>query len=198
MATNNKRIPCGGGPKYPEETYFTIIFSEDSRDLTHLIPLHFVSENIYEISHLIKQMEVKSQSDLRISQNAILVPLKLDSLLPVRQNSCKNKACIYSKWYRMKAFLELLKSPSFYNIMVLPSFYINKKWHFLAEFPFSITSSNKVYEYYFKHSSPLLNNDIQYFALYSCSKPIVYNWKKDLQESSLLKSKQAINIKNDL
>jgi hypothetical protein len=181
MATDNRKISSGGGLKYPEKAYLTIIFSDDRGELTHLIPLHFITKDVSDIDCLIKKLENNNQSGLKVSQGAILIPLKLNTFLPVKRNNCKNRSCVYTKWDRMKAFLELLRSPSFYNILVLPSFYVNNKWHFLAEFPFSIASSNKVYEHYIQYSKPKFGNNLKYLAVYSCGKPLIHNWNVELQ-----------------
>ena len=188
-------------PYFPKKLHLVGLFLAQKGNLM-LFPLHQTFEKIEDskstITDIVKEFTSK-KNGIELPPQVIVIPLKFDSLVPLKKEYWEGEHEAYDYDERVHNFIEFHKNPTFYKYLITPGDYdeINDKFSLDAAIPIKLNSEEKDLKNFMFHSDFPVNELASNSAFYIPLKPLRYNYltnKVDRpKRSKNLKDKQNSN-----
>lgn len=106
---------------FPKKAYSFVLWLDEAED-TLLYPVRRVYKDLKSINLM---MNILHQDDQKGSSYfldfASIIPLTLEKLLPLKKDPKENDEGFYTTWDRIHSFVQALKYPFLYNVLVVPT-----------------------------------------------------------------------------
>jgi len=180
MDTDDPKKYCSIQPNFPKSAYLCYIFYASNSNLL-LVPYHKIFTKLDEVrEYILETVEFTKEKDasVEISPESIIIPLKLESLVPLMRKYWEGAHEEFTYDDRTHLFLEFLRKPQHYKMVVTPSDYDDKSkiFSFKAALPIKGTSGLSTVENFMQHSDYPVNEMASHAAIYTPKLPKRYNW----------------------
>lgn len=172
---------CYISPKYPTSAYAVMLFLLKDDQVHSILALNYIYNSTQEVSVEIEQLakDASFKKDAKVSEIAVLLPLYFHNHYPLKKDFWKDPTNHYHNTDRSFAFLKLADNCRNFLLLVTPTYYDEKGkiWDLHATLPLPITCGDEVIENFMQTSDQVVDIRAKNAALYTCGKPIKFNWK---------------------
>lgn len=174
-----KKIVFGSlDPKYPREAVAAVILVKGGDGSDLLYALKPVFGSIDELKRALKTSDEEFKKINVKLEGIIILPIEFDRNYQLKKEYWDKPTIDISQAGRIKHFIQAIKLPQLYQILVLPEYYDRNhdRWLLAAALPFFITSDEQVIEQYMINSKDPVDRRARAAALYRIGQPQGLNW----------------------
>jgi hypothetical protein len=173
--TPRKKHFCSKSFAYPLKAY-TAYFYILEENISLYYPTTKIYTSITEIINEAKLIEqiLPSDQDLVIKESAIIVPLNLQRLYPLKEIFWQKPTIHYDHGHRLRLFMKALDYLSFYNLVVTP-ITSNSNTFFVGALPILTHAPDKTIENFMLYSDFPVDETSKFAAIYEFGKPLTLN-----------------------
>lgn len=171
-------------PNFPEIVTLLILFVYEDGKAQNIIPFSGVYENYKDATRIVKSIvkEAKKEDKI-IGEYGILLKLKFAAKIPLLKKYWANPSVSYEPWDRVHHFVNILKNPSFYQILIVPR-WINEKGEQFLEATIPLKPEDAVsIERFMLSSDQVVDIKAKSAAMYSINDTLRINWKTNKVEA---------------
>ena len=168
--------------EFPDKAYAVYIIAEDGERNPKVYPLTPIFYTLEEVAFYIRESEEHflESEDYSIQESALLLPLHLEKLWPLKEEYWHAPSQHYDGLDRIRLFMEVPKQYQLYKLLVTPSGIDEEHNVFLdAALPIlaSASASDKLLEEFLNRSDYPVLETAKNAALYSFGIPFRFNWQ---------------------
>lgn len=185
---------CYLEPPFPKTGYIVGAFLSTPSTLKSLYPMTNFFKDLDEVSFQMMKFadDLKAKSVFRVYNECMAIEVEMTKLFPLERKYWENEkvgSIKYDEISRARSFIQYLRKPAFYEVLVTP--YLSRKtkiWDFYSSLPTLLNSSATILEQF------MLTSD---FPVYSGAKhAAIYKYKGELQFDWMTNQTSAINRKS--
>lgn len=194
MQNNRKKVNyCTKSFAFPLKAY-TAYFYLLEGNINLYYPTTKIYTSITEIiteAKFIEQM-LPTDQDLVIKESAIVIPLNLDRLYPLKEVFWQKPTIHYDHGHRLRLFMKALDYLSFYKLVVTP-ITANNMTIYVGALPILTHAPDKTIETFMLHSDFPVDETSKFAAIYEFGKPLNLNLNTG-ETRDLTKNRQEIKV----
>lgn len=172
-----KKTYCCVTHHFPDRALVLFLLIHDHEKLTFLYPVGPIYNSIADIISDGRYFGslTSGQDGLRLSQDALILPVRLEKLYPLEKRFWMAPQLNYSQLDRLDLISKAAANYSFFKLVVTP-FTPGKKTLFMSAFTYYVNSSEKIIETFMLKSNFPVDPKAKYAAIYKFEKGMHLNW----------------------
>lgn len=168
---------CSRIPLYPKSAFMVYFrLSDDTSKFHYPVTQLFTSLTQMRDEAKVLSEIITQRNTLEVDPTAVILPVVLDELFPLKEEYWKSPHVHYDYYQRMDLFLRVLNLPSFFRILVTPIHEKNREI-FVSACPFYAHTGNKLVEKFMLYSDFPVDETAKFAALYRTMKPKEIDWQ---------------------
>ncbi len=169
---------CTKIPSFPSTSYMVYFSVGNGNDSSWKQPMTHIYHSTSEIKDAAIELneEVSKHSDHEVYEEAIVIPLKFDRHILLREEYWKKPSVHYSEINRLKAFWQVTDKPSLYHLLVTPTWH-KKKLFLSAALPLYASATDDVIEQFMRTSDFPIDKRAKYAGIYALGQSFRLHWE---------------------